>query len=210
MCSASIILLILVWVLFHASKPFGVTQTEMEMNSLLNISYPVKRYEPNIGRTGINCTDFGSLCTPCGVPCDGMFCSNHVCSLACLDDQYSNRTGNFYTELSDENQDYTTDFSRCHQTWHNHSLTLNPTSTEKKHLYTAIGGFAALLNVRFDIILLCLFHDFSCCLSGKFWEHKLHNLKETLVCLCLEFILLASGHTKRGINGKANRKARLT
>ena len=153
MCSASIILLTLVWVLFHASMPFGDTKTEMEINSSLNISYPAKRFEPNIGRTGINCTDFGSLCTPCGVPCDDMFCSNHVCSLACLDDQYSNRTGTFYTELSGENADYTTDFSRCHKTWQDHSLTLNPTSTEKQHLYTAIGGFAALLNVRFDILI---------------------------------------------------------
>ena len=150
---APIIILALLWVLLHASKPFGDTQTEMENNSLLNISYPAKRFEPYIGRTRINCTGFGSLCTPCGVSCDGMFCSNHVCSLACLDDQYSNRTGTYYAELSDENADYTTDFSRCHQTWQDHSLPLNPTSTEKKHLYTAIGGFAALLNVRFDIII---------------------------------------------------------
>ena len=161
LCSASIILLTLVWVLFHASMPFGDTKTEMEINSSLNISYPAKRFEPNIGRTGINCTDFGSLCTPCGVSCDDMFCSNHVCSLACLDDQYLNRTGTFYTELSGENADYTTDFSRCHKTWQDHSLTLNPTSTEKKHLYTAIGGFAALLNVRFDIIIFYFLYDFS-------------------------------------------------
>ena len=151
---APIIILALLWVLLHASKPFGDTQTEMENNSLLNISYPAKRFEPNIGRTGINCTDFGSLCTPCGLPCDDMFCSNHVCSLACLDDQYFNRTGTFYTKLSDQNANYTTDFSRCHQTWQDHSLTLNPTSTEKLHLYTAIGGFAALLNVRYNSFLV--------------------------------------------------------
>ena len=156
--SASIIIAALFWVLLHAAKPFGQTRTEMEMISSLNISYPNKRFEPNTGRTGIDCTDFGSLCTPCGVPCDGMFCSNHVCSLACLDDQYSNRTGIFYTKLSDNNADYTSDFSRCHQTWQDHSLTLNPTSTDNKHLYTAIGGVAALLNARFVI----LFHGIYC------------------------------------------------
>ena len=150
--SGTMILIALLWVLLHASMPFGDTRTEMEITNLLNISYPVKSFEPNVGRSGINCTDFGSLCTPCGVPCDGMFCSNHVCSLACLDDQYSNRTGTFYTQLSDKNADYTTDFSRCHQTWQDHSLTLNPTSTENKHLYTAIGGVAALLNVRFSFV----------------------------------------------------------
>ena len=85
--SGTMILIALLWVLLHASMPFGDTRIEMEITNLLNISYPVKSFEPNVGRSAINCTDFGSLCTPCGVPCDGMFCSNHVCSLACLDDQ---------------------------------------------------------------------------------------------------------------------------
>ena len=150
---ALIIVPALLWILLNAAKPFGDTRTEIETNSLLNTSYPAKRFEPDTGRSRINCTDFGSLCTPCGVLCDHMFCSNHVCSLACLDDQYSNRTGTFYTKLSDKNVKYTTDFSRCHQMWKDHSLTLNPTSTEKKHLFTAIGGFAALLNTRYNFIL---------------------------------------------------------
>ena len=152
--SASIIVPVLLLVVLYASKLFGDTQTEIELNSMLNISYPAKRFMPNPVRSEINCTDIGNLCSPCGVSCDDMFCSNHVCSLACLDDQYFNRTGTFYTKLSDQNANYTTDFSRCHQTWQDHSLTLNPTSTEKLHLYTAIGGFAALLNVRYNSFLV--------------------------------------------------------
>ena len=145
---ALVIFLVILWVLLHGAKPFGDTRNDEEMTSQLNISYPEKLFKPNIGRSGINCTDFGNLCTPCDVPCDGMVCSDHVCSLACIDNQYSNRTGTFYTSFSNETAKYTTDFSRCHQTWQDHSLTLNPTSTANKTLYTAIGGLAALLNVR--------------------------------------------------------------
>ena len=165
--SALIIVFVLLWVFLHASTPFGDTRIEMEMNSMLNISYPAKRFEPNPGRSdlkleALNCTDIGNLCSPCGVTCDGMFCSNHVCSLACLDKEYSNRTGTFYIELSDGEEDYTTDFSRCHQTWQDHSLTLNPTSTDKMHLYLAIGGFAALLNVRYDFIIVVIKNPLYC------------------------------------------------
>lgn len=142
-----LIALVLLWICIFASKPFGATQTEIDHKSRLNQTYPRQRHEPDFGRTEPECSEIGNLCTPCSVTCDDMFCSSHVCSLACLDENYANRTGSFYTEISEGDSDHVVDFNRCHDTWQSHSLNLTPTSTDNSTVYTVIGGLAAILNV---------------------------------------------------------------
>ena len=142
-----LIALVLLWIGIYASKPFGATQAEIDRKSRLSLTYPQQRHQPDLGRTKPECSEIGNLCTPCDVSCDDMFCSSHVCSIACLDEDYSNRTGSFYTEVSDDDTDHVTDFNRCHDTWQSHSLSLIPTSTDNSTVYTVIGGLAALLNV---------------------------------------------------------------
>ena len=49
--------------------------------------------EPPENRGPFQCDgEIGTLCQPCGVRCDEMSCSNQLCSIACLDQDFMNRT----------------------------------------------------------------------------------------------------------------------
>lgn len=165
-----LIALVLLLIIIYASKPFGDTQAEIDRKSLLNLKYPVQRHQPDHGRTALECSEIGNLCAPCGVTCDQMFCSSNVCSLACLDENYENRTGTFYTELSDDDSDHVVDFNRCHDTWQSHSLNLKPTSTDNSLAYTVVGGLAAILNVT--VLASGIYHVYkwSVDYDGNNWE----------------------------------------
>ena len=165
-----LIALILLWIAINASKPFGDTQAEIDRKSLLNLTYPTQRHQPVHGRTALECSEIGNLCTPCGVTCDQMFCSSNVCSLACLDENYKNRTGTFYTELSEDDIDHVVDFSRCHDTWQSHSLNLKPTTTGNSTVFTAVGGLAALINVIVLVSGIYHIYKWSTDYDGHNWK----------------------------------------
>ena len=49
--------------------------------------------EPNENRGPLDCDgEVWNICQPCGIRCDEMMCSNQMCSIACLDQDFMNRT----------------------------------------------------------------------------------------------------------------------
>lgn len=177
-----LIAMVLLWIGLQASKPFGATQAELDRKSLLNLTYPEPQFEPEPERTEVECSEVGNVCTPCGVTCDNMLCSSYVCSVACLDENYANRTGKFYAEriLSENDTDHIVDFSRCHDTWKSHSLSIIPTTTENSYIYTVIGGLAAILNVSVLFTGVNRVYKWSNVLDNQNWKAEPGSKPEIL------------------------------
>ena len=60
---------------------------------LKNVTINEVQTEPPENRDSLSCDGtLGNICQPCGVRCDQMMCSNQLCSIACLDKDFLNRT----------------------------------------------------------------------------------------------------------------------
>lgn len=111
------------------------------------------RTEPYDNRTFLECDgEVGNFCQPCGIRCDGMNCSNQLCSIACMDQDFTNRTQKphkFYLSPADAGSVQSVNFETCHETWKSSSIELMPVSLDNSKLYIVIVIIASLINLMF-------------------------------------------------------------
>ena len=78
----------LIFLSFTRFKP-SLDDEMYQQNLYLNQT----RTEPYDNRTFLECDgEVGNFCQPCGIRCDGMNCFNQLCSIACMDQDFTNRT----------------------------------------------------------------------------------------------------------------------